>query len=115
MPILHDDQTYARLTEIATRIVAVVTRILHASPLVDFDLKALSNRQCNLLSELCFLSITQFEDRRTFNVARRAFHPRPAFQTSDSGALPSLMIGNAQIHGMVDDPVLNAGIGRAKA
>ena len=121
MPIIDDADTFDRLgRKQAVRVATTVARILDTSPLVDFDLAAPGEAQRDLLFELAFFAIAGFEDRGGIEDAGRKYFPRPAFEMQAAGSVDcvtdlTLILGGSQIHGQVEDPVLNEALNRARS
>lgn len=120
MPIIDDAAAFDRLgREQAIRISTTLARILGASPLVDFDLAAPGETQRSLLFELAFFEIAGFEDRRGIEDDGQKHFPRPAFEKQAAGPVASvtdltLILGSSQIHGQIEDAVLDEALNRAR-
>lgn len=120
MPIIDDAATFDRLgREQAVRITTTLARVLDASPLVDFDLSVPGEAHRNLLFELAFFAIAGFEDRGGIEDGGRKHFPRPAFEMQATGPENSvsdltLILGGSQIHGQIDDSVLDEALNRAR-
>lgn len=120
MPIIDDAAAFDRLSqEQAIRISTTLARILSASPLVDFDLAAPGEAQRSLLFELAFFAIAGFEDRHGIEEDGMEHFPRPAFERKAAGPISSvaeltLILGGGQIHGQIEDPVLDEALKRAR-
>ncbi|MEM6384220.1 MAG: hypothetical protein AAF739_16220 [Pseudomonadota bacterium] len=114
MDVKQDEELFVELgKELATRFIEAMARILHESQLVDFDLDAISQRQKDLLQDLSFFGIIEFEARDGLFVGPRRFDPQPAFKSRLANGAETLCIGNAQIHAFEDDQ-LWAAIERAR-
>ncbi len=120
MPIIDDAAAFDRLSqEQAIRISTTLARILGASPLVDFDLAAPGEEQRSLLFDLAFFAILGFEDRRGIEDDGQTHFPLPAFERQADGPLGSvteltLILGGRQIHGHIEEPVLEEALKRAR-
>jgi hypothetical protein len=120
MPIIDNAAAFDRLSrEQAVRIATTLARILGASPLVDFDLAAPGEAQRNLLFELAFFAIVGFEDRGGIEDDGQKHFPRPAFERQVAGGVASvsdliLILGGSQIHGQIEDHVLDEALNRAR-
>jgi hypothetical protein len=120
MSIIDDAATFDRLSrEQAVRLATTLSRILDASPLVDFDLSSPGEAQRDLLFELAFFAIAGFEDRGGIEDAGRKYFPRPAFEVQENYPVHfvtnlTLILGGSQIHSQVEDPVLDEALNRAR-
>ncbi len=116
MPLSANELAFAHLGEaLATNMVAMLARILNRSTLVDFELDAIGDAQRDLLFELSFLAIAVFEDRGGIDFAGQKHFPRVTFEIGSSNGEPDLIYSGIILHGLVEDPVLYAGLARARA
>ena len=120
MPILDDAAAFDRLgREQAIRLATVLARILHASPLADFDLNQIGPAQKGLLFELGFFAIASFESRNGLVDGGEKHFPRPGFERDATGPISSvseltLILGGGQIHGFLEDPEIDEALNRAR-
>lgn len=115
MSLINDDTVYRKLSEeLVIRHVDLMARILHSNPNVPFDLFELTKDADILLFDICFFSISTFEEQSGFEVDGNRFLPKPAFTTPDSHD-KKVVIGDTILHGLADDPYIALGLERAKS
>lgn len=116
MGLIQDNALFADISrEFAVRYVALMARVFHSEDLVSFDLHNITDRDRDLLSNLCFFGLVNFEEQSGFDGAGKTYTPRVAFETDKTNAEPTVLIGANLVHGLIEDDVLNAGIERARA
>ncbi|WP_422370149.1 hypothetical protein [Hoeflea sp.] len=115
MSIIQDNQLFEPIaTEFVIRYVAVIARLLDQSPLVDFSLDSLTDEMNGLLFDLCFFGVVQLEEQSGFEGNGKTYTPRVAFETDRSTAEPNILLGDTIVHGLIETPVLEAGLARAR-
>jgi hypothetical protein len=115
MPLSANERAFAELGEaLARNMVAMLARILNQSTLVDFELDAVGEAQRNLLFDLSVLAIAVFEDRQGIDQRGQRHFPRVTFEIGNSSGEPDLIYSGVILHGLVEDPILDAGVARAR-
>lgn len=115
MAIDHDDSIFGPLArEFVVRYVEKTALLLHRERSVSFDLLVYDTAMSDLLFNVCFLTIAQFEEQSGFESNGCAYTPRVAFETKRPASSPNLLVGDTLLHGLVEDDVLNEGVSRAR-
>ena len=116
MAIDHNERIFGPIAdEFVVRYVKTIALNLHRNDLVPFDVHVYDTAMSDLLFELCFLGIAQFEEQSGFEGDGKTYTPRAAFETDRNAPSPTLLLGDTLLHGLVEDDVLNEGIARARA
>lgn len=115
MPLSENEPAFAHLgEELVTRMVAILARILNRSTLVDFNFDVIGDAQRDLLFDLSFFAVAVFEERGGIDLEGQRYFPRVTFQIGTSGSEPDLIYSGTILHGLVEDPILDAGLARAR-
>lgn len=116
MGLIQDNTLFAGITrEFVIRYVEHTARILHGQDLVVFDLEQVTGDARDLLFDLCFIGILNFEEQGGFDGAGKSYTPRVAFETDKTNPEPTVLIGDTIVHGLIEDDVLDAGLAGARA
>lgn len=115
MQTIQDNDLFAALSEELTiRFVTFMARLLHTNTAAIFDLQNLTPDANNLLHDMCFFGIAQFEEQSGIEQGTERYVPRPTFTPRRATDGP-LIVGDTIIHGLLSDEVLAEGVARAKA
>jgi len=115
MQVTKENETFAALSaEFAIRFVEFMARTLHRNVASDFDLGHLTQEAEALLYDICFFGIAQIEERSGMVHEEVQYAPLASFETI--GQRPyKIVVGDAVIHGLLEDDVMAEGISRARA
>ena len=114
MKVQHDPALFENIgKEFVARYVDALARALHREDLVDFNVNALSPEAENLLYNLCFVGMVEFEELSGFPRNGVNYTPRVSFEDRQSSEA-ELLIGDAYMHGLLDDDALKAGLESAQ-
>lgn len=115
MKLTKDDPLYSTLSDqFVVRYVARIARILDREPLIKFNLDDVGQAERDLLFTVCFEGVVNFEDPRSCQDGGRAYRLRPVFQGEPDVETETMIFGDTAMHGLIDDPILELGIQRAK-
>jgi len=115
MPLIENEKDFDPMArELVVRYIAKMARLLAGQKLVDFDLANLSEAGKDLLFDICFFGIAEFEEQSCIDAASPCLNPRVTFETKAPTMPPTLMLGSVFLHGLVDRDTINEGIARAR-
>ncbi|MEM8579640.1 MAG: hypothetical protein AAF922_11545 [Pseudomonadota bacterium] len=115
MQLIQENETFeAAAREMTIRFIEAVAMCLHRSKDVAFDLADPEAVYSDLLWEVCFKAMIELEEQSGMDVEGDRYTPRVAFNTSRDAPSSAVIIGNAAVHGMVDDPQISHAVERAR-
>lgn len=88
---------------------------LARSQLVAFSLDKIGPAELDLMFDLGFIGIAQFEEQSGIAVRDATYTPRVAFEKGRAASAADVLIGDTLLHGLVDDDTIHEAIARAAA
>lgn len=115
MQLSQDNDTFAiAARELTVRFVRHVATIMHEAPEIAFDVTHSDASKSDLLFNMCFLGIVQFEELSGIDVNGAKHTPRVAFDINRNSPSNTVLIGDTLLHGLVEDSTLAEGVERAR-
>lgn len=115
MQLTQDNNRFAiAARELTVRFVRNVATIMHEAPEIAFDVTHPEAVKSDLLFNMCFLGIAQFEELSGIDVSGMNHTPRVAFDTNRNSPSNTVLIGDTQLHGLVGNSTLAEGVERAR-
>ena len=116
MKIINDNTLFDSAgRELAIRFIQRIASLLHEAPEVAFDVRSDEAFDSELLFNLCFFGIVEFEEQSGIEVNGKKYTPRVAFDPHRSTSDDHILVGNTAVHGFVDSAEIAEGIARARA
>lgn len=115
MDLIHDTNTFAPAArELAVRFIQRAAVVLHQAPEVDFDVADHDAAQSDLLFNICFFGVAEFEEQSGIDVLGVRYTPRVSFEPLCGSAANTILIGNTLVHGQIEQKQLAEGVTRAR-